>query len=73
MSDLVARTTRGIFSDLMTRSTIGAAFQDEGIAPNPGCTYQDTSVRRETTQAYPEVVARSSWWRGVTPGRGCLR
>ena len=59
MPDLVARTTRGIFRDLMTGSTvgaIGAAFQDEGFAPNPECTYRDSSVRRESTQAYLEAV-----------------
>lgn len=59
MSDLIERTTRGIFRDLMTDSTkpgIGAAFQDEGFAPNPDCTYQDTSVRRALTQAYLEAV-----------------
>jgi hypothetical protein len=41
--DLVGRTTRGIFRDLMTGSTVGAietAFQDEGFAPNPDCHYQ---------------------------------
>ena len=56
---LITRTTGGIFRDLMTDSTVGtisAAFQDEGFAPNPGGTYQDTSVRRETTQAYLEAV-----------------
>lgn len=57
--ELVTRTTRGIFRDLMTGSTvgaIGAAFQDEGFAPYPESTYQDSSVRRETTQAYLEAV-----------------
>lgn len=53
MTDLVGRTTRGIFRDLMTDSTLGAistAFQDEGFAPNPDCHYEDSSVRRRTTQ-----------------------
>ena len=56
---LISRTTRGLFRSLMTGSTvgkIGAAFQDEGFAPNPDCAYQDSSVRRETTQAYLEAV-----------------
>jgi hypothetical protein len=55
MTDLVGRTTRGIFRDLMTDSTVGAintAFQDEGFAPNPDCRYEDSSVRRQTTQSY---------------------
>jgi hypothetical protein len=40
MTDLVGRTTRGIFRDLTTDGTVGAiatAFQDEGFAPNPDC------------------------------------
>lgn len=59
MTDLIGRTTRGIFRDLTTSSTVGAidaAFQDERFAPNPDCRYQDSSVRRETTQAYLEAV-----------------
>jgi hypothetical protein len=43
----------------MTHSTVGeiaTAFQDEGFAPNPDCRYQDSSVRRETTQSYLESV-----------------
>jgi hypothetical protein len=43
----------------MTGSTVGAistAFQDEGFAPNPDCTYEDNSVRRQTTQEYMESV-----------------
>lgn len=59
MTDLVGRTTRGIFRDLMTDSTVGAiatAFQDEGFAPNPDCTYEDTSIRRHTTQSYLDAV-----------------
>lgn len=59
MTDLVGRTTRGIFRDLMTDSTIGAintAFQDEGFAPNPDCRYEDSSVRRQTTHSYLDTV-----------------
>jgi hypothetical protein len=36
VSDLISRTTRGMFRSLMTSSTwgqIGAAFEDEGFAP----------------------------------------
>lgn len=39
--DLISRTTRGLFRDLMIGSTlgeIGAAFQDELFAPNPDST-----------------------------------
>jgi hypothetical protein len=57
--DLISRTTRGLFRSLMTGSTMGeiaTAFQDEGFAPNPDCSYQDSSVRRETTQAYLEAI-----------------
>ena len=59
VSDLVSRTTRGLFRDLMTGSTvgaIGAAFQDELFAPNPDSTYQDSSVRRVTTQENLEAI-----------------
>jgi hypothetical protein len=59
MSELISRTTRGLFRDLMTDSTvgeIGAAFQDELIAPNADSTYQDSSVRRTLTQTYLEAV-----------------
>jgi hypothetical protein len=59
MTDLVGRTTRGVFRDLMTDSTVGAintAFQDEGFAPNPDCRYEDSSVRRQTTQSYQDAV-----------------
>lgn len=57
--DLVSTSTRGLFRSLMTDSTIGAivsAFQDEGFAPNPNCRYQDSSVRRSTTQEYLDSV-----------------
>jgi hypothetical protein len=59
MSELVSRTTRGLFRDLMANSTlgeIGAAFQDELFAPNPDSTYEDGSVRRQLTQEYLEAV-----------------
>src|ERR1035437_3094058 len=59
MADLISRTTRGMFRDLMTNSTwgrISAAFQDEGFAPNPDCTYEDSSVRRQRTQSYLEGI-----------------
>ena len=56
----------------MTDSTVGAistAFQDEGFAPNPECSYTDSSVRRETTQSYLDSV---NW---TDPGHvaRCLR
>ncbi|MFI6071669.1 abortive infection family protein [Actinoplanes sp. NPDC051343] len=59
MSELVSRTTRGLFRYLMTGSTvgaIGAAFQDELFAPDPDSTYEDSSVRRTTTQEYLEAI-----------------
>lgn len=59
MTDLVGSTTRGIFRDLMTDSTVSAistAFQDEGFAPDPDCRYEDSSVRRQTTQSYLDAV-----------------
>lgn len=59
MTQFVSGTTRGLFRKLMTESTvgeIGAAFQDEGIAPNSDSRYEDTSVRRTTTQAYLDGV-----------------
>ena len=43
----------------MTGSTVGeiaTAFQDEGFAPNTDTSYQDSSVRRVTTQEYLESV-----------------
>ncbi|MGH3226320.1 MAG: hypothetical protein ACRDPY_47875, partial [Streptosporangiaceae bacterium] len=57
--ELMSRTTRGLFRNLMTGTTLGeisAAFEDEGFAPNPDCTYEDSSVRRQSTQAYLEAV-----------------
>jgi hypothetical protein len=57
--DLISRTTRGLFRNLMTGSTvaqIAAAFQDEGFAPDPDSAYEDSSVRRQTTQAYLDAV-----------------
>lgn len=57
--ELISRTTRGLFRSLMTGSTVGeiaAGFQDEGFAPDPDCTYEDSSVRRQTTQAYLDAV-----------------
>jgi|tagenome__1003787_1003787.scaffolds.fasta_scaffold20860815_1 hypothetical protein len=59
MAELISATTRGVFRDLMTDSTVGqieAAFRDGGFAPNPNSTYQDSSIRRETAQAYLESV-----------------
>lgn len=60
--ELISRTARGLFRDLMTDSTlgaIGAAFQDEGFAPNPDSTYDDGSSRRILTQRYLAAVAWS--------------
>lgn len=59
MADLIGGTTRGLFRTLMTDATVGeisAAFEDEHFAANPDCAYQDTSVRRQTTQSYLEAV-----------------
>lgn len=59
MSDLVSGTTRGMFRRLMTESTVGvieSAFQDEGLALNPDSRYEDSSVRRTTTQAYLDGI-----------------
>jgi hypothetical protein len=58
-AELISRTTRGLFRDLMTDSTlgkIGAAFRDEGFAPSTTCTYEDSSSRRTLTQEYLEAV-----------------
>jgi hypothetical protein len=59
VKDLISTSTRGQFRQLMTTSTdaaIVAAFQDAGFAPNPDCTYDDTSVRRTRTQEYLQSV-----------------
>ncbi|WP_410662107.1 abortive infection family protein [Amycolatopsis sp. lyj-84] len=59
MKELISTSTRGLFRDLMTDSTVGAitsAFQDEGFAPNPDCRYDDTSVRRTAAQERLESV-----------------
>jgi hypothetical protein len=43
----------------MTDSTVGAintAFQDEGFAPDPDCRYEDSNMRRQTTQSYLDAV-----------------
>lgn len=55
----IGRSTRGVFRDLMTGSTYGAivqAFQDEGFAPKPDCTYQDSSVRRTVAEEYLSAI-----------------
>ncbi|HEX9352424.1 MAG TPA: hypothetical protein VF933_01190, partial [Streptosporangiaceae bacterium] len=57
--ELISRTTRGLFRSVMTGSTlaeIATAFQDEGFAPDPDCTYEDSSVRRQSTQAYLDAI-----------------
>lgn len=57
--ELISRTTRGLFRSLMTASTVGeiaSAFQDEGFAPDPDCGYQDSSIRRQTTQEYLDAI-----------------
>jgi hypothetical protein len=54
----------------MTGSTvgeIGAAFQDEGFAPDPDCTYEDSSVRRQTTQEYLDARSGNSWTASSVP------
>lgn len=59
MRELISKSARGLFRDLMTGSTVGAisaAFRDEGFAPNRDTRYEDSSVRRTTTQEYLESV-----------------
>ncbi|WP_439676771.1 abortive infection family protein [Embleya sp. MST-111070] len=59
MTELISRATRSSFRHLMTDSYVGAiatAFQDEEFAPNPDSTYDDPSIRRQTTQTYLESV-----------------
>jgi Abortive infection C-terminus len=59
MTDLVSTRTRGRFRDLATDSRLAAidrAFQDEGLAPNPDTTYQDSSARCTLAQEYLENV-----------------
>ena len=71
MRELISTSTRGLFRSLMTDSTVGAissAFQDEGFAPNPDCTYDDSSVRRTTTQERLESV---SWTDPGHVARAC--
>lgn len=56
---LISPGTRGAFRSLMTSSTvnkIATAFQDEGFAPSPDCQYEDSSVRRVTTQEHMDSV-----------------
>jgi hypothetical protein len=58
-TELISRTTRRLFRELMTDSTysrIDRAFQDEGFAPSTTCSYTDSSVRRTRTQEYFESV-----------------
>lgn len=72
MNELVSRSTRGLFRDLMTGSSlgaIGAAFQDEGFAPNSDCRYEDSSSRGTLTQEYLEAVD----WTDVEHVRRVLR
>jgi hypothetical protein len=72
VKDLISRGTRGQFRNLMTGigsyKVIAAAFQDEDFAPNPDCTWDDTSIRRTTTQQYLESV---DWTDPAHVGRAC--
>lgn len=72
MKDLISRSTRGQFRQLMTDISsyrrVADAFQDEGFAPNPDCTWDDSSVRRTTTQQYLESV---DWTDPAHVGRAC--
>lgn len=59
MSELISRTTRGLFRDLMTHGTVAdivGAFRDELIVPNPNSAFQHSNVRRTLTQTYLEAV-----------------
>jgi hypothetical protein len=49
MTDLVSTRIRRL-------AAIDRAFQDEGLAPNPNTTYQDSSARRTLAQEYLENV-----------------
>ncbi|GAA2688773.1 MULTISPECIES: hypothetical protein [Actinosynnema] len=72
MKDLISSSTRGQFRQLMTDISsyrrVANAFQDEGFAPNPDCTWDDSSVRRTTTQQYLESV---DWTNPSHVGRAC--
>ncbi|OZE78246.1 hypothetical protein CH305_17050 [Rhodococcus sp. 15-649-2-2] len=64
MADLISTTTRGLFRDLATASTIGiirTAFQDEGFPPDPDCQYVDSSERRTCAQEYMSSVRWSDY------------
>ena len=81
---MMSRSSRGAFRRLMTDVPVGEiqqAFEDEGFAPNPECRFQDSSVRRVTTEEYLSAIDwadRSQWSRlsrvlerllaGVLPG-----
>lgn len=57
--ELVTLGTRNRFRELMTNSThraITTAFQNEGFAPDPECTWDDGSVRRTLTEQYLSAV-----------------
>ncbi|EWM09706.1 hypothetical protein KUTG_00010 [Kutzneria sp. 744] len=72
MEDLISRSTRGQFRQLMTDISsyrrVADALQDEGFAPYPDCTWDDSSVRRTATQQYLESV---DWTDPVHVGRAC--
>jgi hypothetical protein len=58
-SPLISTGSRGAFRTLMTSVSFGeisTAFRDEGFAPAPDCTYDDSSVRRSAAQSYLEAV-----------------
>lgn len=63
----MSRSSRGAFRRLMTDVPVGEiqhAFQDEGFAPNPKCAFQDSSVRRVTTEEYLSGIKwadRAKW------------
>jgi len=59
VTELVGRTTRGLFRGLMTDSTLGeidSAFQDEGFAPDVECHFEDSSSRRFRAQEYMSAI-----------------
>ncbi|MGV9183991.1 abortive infection family protein [Arcanobacterium canis] len=55
MNGIISQRTRTSFRDLTTNSTlreIRAAFEDQGFAPRPDPTFEDSSQRRTLTNEY---------------------
>ncbi|MDU0292764.1 hypothetical protein [Saccharothrix longispora] len=57
VKDLISASARNLVTGSIV-AAINSAFQDEGFAPDPGCHYDNSSVRRTTVRKYLTSVDR---------------